>query len=411
MTTEEGDAASDFGVYNFVFRHHFSLLYSDQKDIWIIGVRLGGLGGSGVTVFILVDVNGNMDRVSAACIRVFRGGTILLRNLVLDVVGDMNRVAVRWSGSDMTLVTIVALTTRNRLGGLCRWLLISLWRELRLFWLFGRLRWLRLGLCRRLLVCLLRRLWLGLVFHLWLLRRLRCLLRLGVFGLLWGLRFGLFGLLRGLRLLRRLGLFATRRRGASVHWTHLSSARTGGDWVAARQFGEGTKDVFLDLDRLLALLLFFLGIELEVLAQFEVARHVATLVDQAQESVLIPAVHEITMVAVAGRIAIGQNQTSATSVFECAFGEHVCAPCFNDGNVDDCFIEETRNSLGITRGTAAIIHGGRIGHMAAVVGAVFVHAVPTARKEDFQAKTIDTVFPFLGKVLQSQGGEGGFFVV
>jgi hypothetical protein len=169
-----------------------------------------------------------------------------------------------------------------------------------------------------------------------------------------------------------------------------------GDDVTSRKLHHGSPNILLDLGLLGALGVLGLSVEGELLALFNDSRWVSASVDSTLEYILLPSVHEVSVVTVSSGISVGEDESSSLSG--------------NSVDVPDSLEKQRRNTDGVSRRALSVVHGVGVGHVGTVIGRVDVLSIPARGEEDLSTETVNTE-SVLGNGVQSKSGLGGLVVV
>lgn len=124
----------------------------------------------------------------------------------------------------------------------------------------------------------------------------------------------------------------------------------------------------------LALALIVVGLEVENRAVLDQPAGVRALVNRLLQDAGFPALHEVTVVAVARWVAVGQHELAVHVL------ERVGVP--------DGLVEEGDEAVLVAVGAGSVHDQRRIGDVGFVIGRVGILAVPARREHDLKANTI-----------------------
>ena len=111
----------------------------------------------------------------------------------------------------------------------------------------------------------------------------------------------------------------------------------------------------------------------------DVARFCSARRHRAREYAPVPAVHEVAVQSVTGRVAVGEDE-AATVVFG--------VECFW---LEPDLIEDRNEMVWVCRWAAAIVDAVRVGHVGLVIWRVEVYAIPAGREKDLSPEAIRAV--------------------
>lgn len=156
--------------------------------------------------------------------------------------------------------------------------------------------------------------------------------------------------------------------------------------------------LFLALERIgnleLALQLIGFALNVEQRAVLNFAGSVGALLDRSLQSVLVPALNEVTVVAESGRVTVSQDEVTLVVL------EGVGVP---DG------LEEERNDTGLEALRAGTVHDQRrVGDVRGVVIAIDILAVPARGEHHLETDTVSAVLIQVSLVGQEVTTKRGF---
>lgn len=169
-----------------------------------------------------------------------------------------------------------------------------------------------------------------------------------------------------------------------------------GDQVASRKLLHGSPDFLIELGLDGALRVLISAADGEFGTHLDDTGGVRAGVDCTLENILLPPVHEVSVVRVSELVTGREDELSALA------SEGV--------NIPDGLEEQRRHTDRVSLGTVTVVHGGRIGHVRAVIERVIVLSIPAAGEEHLGAQSVGAV-TVLGDRVDTQSSVSRLSVV